>query len=404
MSHPNAAIFPSGREFHQLVEQLAQDADRRRSSTGAPPELAIELIKSRRLGAARIPRMEGGGGYSFRDLLDSIVDLAAADPDVPHILRAHYVFVESCLLEQSRHGNRTHWLALISQGKIIGAAGSELTHTTVGRDAHSTTLDEVDGILHLNGTKFYTTGAKYSDYLNVSAADKEGKTVSAVVPARREGVEHVDDWDGFGQTHTGSGTTKFHNVEVLPAEVLPRAQPDQQPNHTDRRSIGQIILHAIGAGILERVVSDSAALLRQRQRTYYYADSAVPAEDSQLLQVIGEMASSAFLVRSAVLEAGSKIDAALVALSAAAPDARDIEDDAALATSKVKVAVEGLALKVAGDLFAVGGASAIRAPAHLDRHWRNLRTLFSHNPSVYKARAIGDNVVNGTPLPRGAFF
>jgi hypothetical protein len=30
--------------------------------------------------------------------------------------------------------------------------------------------------------------------------------------------------------------------------------------------------------------------------------------------------------------------------------------------------------------------------------------LFSHNPTPYKARAVGDNLVNGTPLPAVGFF
>ena len=33
----------------------------------------------------------------------------------------------------------------------------------------------------------------------------------------------------------------------------------------------------------------------------------------------------------------------------------------------------------------------------LDRHWRNARTVSSHNPVIYKARDIGDWKVNGTP-------
>jgi hypothetical protein len=33
---------------------------------------------------------------------------------------------------------------------------------------------------------------------------------------------------------------------------------------------------------------------------------------------------------------------------------------------------------------------------HLDRHWRNARTLASHNPVVYKPRIVGDFLVNGT--------
>ena len=38
-------------------------------------------------------------------------------------------------------------------------------------------------------------------------------------------------------------------------------------------------------------------------------------------------------------------------------------------------------------------------PAGLDRHWRNARTLASHNPRIYKHRIIGDFAVNGTPPP-----
>ncbi|NMA78660.1 MAG: monooxygenase, partial [Actinomycetales bacterium] len=43
------------------------------------------------------------------------------------------------------------------------------------------------------------------------------------------------------------------------------------------------------------------------------------------------------------------------------------------------------------------GASAVRETSALDRHWRNARTVASHNPWVYKAREIGAWEVNGTP-------
>jgi alkylation response protein AidB-like acyl-CoA dehydrogenase len=41
---------------------------------------------------------------------------------------------------------------------------------------------------------------------------------------------------------------------------------------------------------------------------------------------------------------------------------------------------------------------------NFDRHWRNARTLSSHNPTTLKARSIGDYEVNGTPLPTKGFF
>ncbi len=46
-------------------------------------------------------------------------------------------------------------------------------------------------------------------------------------------------------------------------------------------------------------------------------------------------------------------------------------------------------------MFDVGGASALQEDARLDRHWRNARTLASHNPVIYKARVVGDHALNG---------
>lgn len=45
--------------------------------------------------------------------------------------------------------------------------------------------------------------------------------------------------------------------------------------------------------------------------------------------------------------------------------------------------------------FGALGSSAVRVGASLDRHWRNARTVLSHNPVVYRARLIGDLEING---------
>ena len=82
----------------------------------------------------------------------------------------------------------------------------------------------------------------------------------------------------------------------------------------------------------------------------------------------------------------------------------DLETKASIAAARVKVAIEEPALRAASRLFDVGGASSVRASTHLDRHWRNLRTLFSHNPTVYKARVLGDVRVNDAGLPDSSFF
>ena len=81
-----------------------------------------------------------------------------------------------------------------------------------------------------------------------------------------------------------------------------------------------------------------------------------------------------------------------------------LEEKASVAAARVKVALEEPALRAATRIFDVGGASAVRSAALVDRHWRNLRTLFSHNPTIYKARVLGDIAVNGADLPETSFF
>jgi len=55
-------------------------------------------------------------------------------------------------------------------------------------------------------------------------------------------------------------------------------------------------------------------------------------------------------------------------------------------------------------LFDTGGASATARKLNLDRHWRNTRTLASHNPLVYKAYAAGNYAVNGVWPPANGYF
>jgi alkylation response protein AidB-like acyl-CoA dehydrogenase len=85
-------------------------------------------------------------------------------------------------------------------------------------------------------------------------------------------------------------------------------------------------------------------------------------------------------------------------------DLDELTHDAAIAVAKAKVIVDEFALRSANAVFDVGGASAATRPQNLDRHWRNARTLSSHNPASYKAQALGALELNGTKLPTLGFF
>jgi alkylation response protein AidB-like acyl-CoA dehydrogenase len=82
----------------------------------------------------------------------------------------------------------------------------------------------------------------------------------------------------------------------------------------------------------------------------------------------------------------------------------ELAHQASLQAAAAKVVVDALGQKAASQVFDVGSASVVRQSHLLDRHWRNIRTLASHNPTSYKAQAIGAYHVCGTRLPGSCYF
>ncbi|WP_261553610.1 hypothetical protein [Frankia tisae] len=389
-------------DLAEAIAEIADDAKRRREAGGGRPERAVRLIRQLRLGAVRIPTDAGGGGYSKRELFSLIIRLAEADPDVPHIIRVHYGFVEERW--RLRHVEQgTPWLSEIISGRLFAGAGSELSGHAIGTHKFDATLRRDGTGYRITGRKFYCTGSLYADYLRISATDEADQPVSAVIPVDRPGVVHADDWDGIGQRETGSGTTILEDVRIEPGELLPRHHWGDRTNQPGG-SQPQLVLHAIATGILRSIVSDAAELVRSRARTYSWAGADQPRHDPQLLQIIGEISAAAFIGEAAVLAAADGQQRSAEHYFQHTDIDPELEHEASLLAAQTKVVVEGIALRAASDLYGVGGASAVRESTHLDRHWRNLRTLFSHNPTAYKARAIGDYVVNGASLPTVGFF
>ncbi len=384
-----------------VLAQIATDYLRRLHAGGTePPVEGLRLVREHRLGAVRLAREHGGAGYSVGEFFDFAIALAEADPDLTHILRVHFSLVEELQRAPHKPGAQ-RWIDEVAHGRLIGGTSSEQSSKAVGAQAYDTKLVRVDGGFRLRGRKFYSTGAQFSDFIRVSAEDEAGRPVAAVIPVGRVGVVHADDWDGIGQRHTGSGTTILDDVVVEADEVI--ALGTTVGVDRARGALVQLYLHAIAAGILRALTADAAALVRDRHRTYTFASADTPAADPQLLEVVGEIDAVAYTAGALVRRAAGELAPALDTARLTGIDA-DLEAAGSVAAARVKVAIEEPALRAASRIFDIGGASSIRASTHLDRHWRNLRTLFSHNPTVYKARVLGDIAVNGAPLPPSSFF
>jgi alkylation response protein AidB-like acyl-CoA dehydrogenase len=388
-------------ELDALLNRIAEGAsDRERERTLPFPE--IDLIRKARLGALRLPAEAGGAGSSIRDLFEIIIRLGEADANVAHILRNHFSVVER-LVQRPQTDQHREWQKAVADGAIIGLAATELQTPKVGDVRPNTTLTPDDDDYLLNGTKYYSTGTLYSDYVLVRTADSSGANAAALIPVNREGIELLDDWDGLGQRLTATGTTHFRNVRVKRQEVVFDA-PDAGYGIPYSNTFAQLFLTAINAGIARAILRDATALVQSRKRTFYFAPAETPTDDPLLQQTIGQIASGAFAAETVVLAAAEALDIATDAFEAGAANAGEAAHRAALLSAKAKIVADEFAIRGGSLLFDVGGASATKKVMNFDRHWRNARTLSSHNPTTYKARSIGQYEISGTPLPAKGFF
>ncbi|HEY5333233.1 MAG TPA: acyl-CoA dehydrogenase family protein [Solirubrobacterales bacterium] len=395
--------LPGSPEFERLLAQIAAGSAERERLLEAP-FAAIDLIKEARLGAIRVPVADDGAGVSLRELFEVLIALAEADSNVAHILRVHFSFVER-LLAGHDPDNRARWFGLIVAGKIFGNAISEQNGRQVGMQFDTTLTPDPDGDgFRLDGEKFYSTGSMYSDWTQVYASTPAGTVAGAMIPVDREGVSILDDWDGFGQRLTGTGTTRLVDVRVAADDVVDFGRPEDVVAAPGiHGAFLQLYLQAVTAGALRGVRNDAVALVKRRRRSFSHSNQVSPAKDPQILQVVGEIAADAFAAEAIVLAAAERIDTAGASAVDGRPDP-DLAEAAQIAAAEAKVAIDSFAPRTAGRLFDVGGASATQASHNLDRHWRNIRTISTHNPTFLKASAVGDHLVNETPPPRNGFF
>lgn len=379
--------------FAPVFATIREGAVERELASGTPgdrplPHAEVRALAEAGFGRLRVPEDRGGFGVTLVELAHLVADLAAADSNIAHLWRGHFGYTELVLLRPDS-ASRDEWLERIVQGAVIGNATSERTGTTLA-DISTTVTTGPDGSVRLDGTKYYSTGTLYSDWIYL-AADRAGERVTFAVDASAPGVTSIDDWDGFGQRLTASGTTVFDGVDVDPSVVS--AYRDAPLSHI--QAFYQLYLLAVLAGIGQAVSDDAVAFVRPRTRTYIHANAATPGEDPQVLAVLGRLSAGAFTARSLVAAAAGLLDGVVATNEPGVGVDRAPLDVAENAVYQAQVEIGPRVLRAASELFEVGGASAAERTRALDRHWRNARVVASHNPAVYKERLVGEYALHG---------
>ncbi len=376
------AALEAARTYAAQVRGGASDRDR----SGAHPYHELAALAATGLLGVRIARNDGGAGVGVLTLTEVVRTIAAADASLGQLPQGHYGNIER-LRDPSTAGVepevRRRLLAGVLRGERIADAKSEIG--TVHARAASTQLRRDDtGQLRLTGSKHYATGAASSTWLSVSAFDEIGRRVTAFVLSSAPGVVIDDTWNGMGQRSTSSGTIVLDQVRVDDGFV--RIEP-QRRDADPTRPAAKLLHAAISAGIAEGALTAAAefVIATARPRPAAAEVGVVAAADDPYVALrLGELWSRAQAAAAYVRDAARRID-----------DGATQEDAEAVVAAAHAYSGE-IAVHIASELFALGGAQAADDGHNLHRFWRDARTHSLQDSRDWRYRVAGRRFLANT--------
>ena len=384
-----AHILRTDNEALEAARDLAATAREhaaRRDQQRKLPWSLIEQFTRSGLGSISIPREFGGPQVSFVTLAEVFAIISAADPALGQIPQ-NQVGILNLISSTASQSQKEQLFSSVLQGWRIGTAGPERgSKNTLDLKARIS-ADKNDFVI--SGQKFYSTGALFAHWIAVKALNDDGKPVMAFVRRGTPGLRVVDDWSGFGQRTTASGTVLLNNVRIDDELVIDSWRLSEVPNI--QGSVSQLIQAAIDLGIAREAITDTISFVRERSRPWIDARVERNSDDPYVIADIGKLKIELHAAEALLRKAGRVLDE----VSAAPIDAQAAAR-ASIAVAEAKVLSTELSLLASEKLFELAGSSATLARFNLDRHWRNARVHTLHDPVRWKYHAIGTYRLNGT--------
>ena len=166
-AHDTALLFARAQA---LLPQIAEGAAAREQERQLPYALVRRIAEAGLL-TFRIPKAYGGPGGSVRDVIRFVVELASVDSNIAQALRPNFGIIDSLLYAQNE-AERQRWFPRLLAGHIFGNGGLERG------GAHGAVAARLvrDGAhFRVTGTKYYSTGALYADWISSIALNEDGK-------------------------------------------------------------------------------------------------------------------------------------------------------------------------------------------------------------------------------------
>ena len=378
---------------YQVADFALEERNKRDQNRILPTE-QINQFSQKGLGGIRIPKQYGGAFVSNKTLAHAFRILSKADANVGQIPQNQFGLLNFINITGSDAQKQFIYTEILA-GKRIANGGPEKNSKDTKSIQTKLTLE--NGQYFLNGEKFYSTGTSFADWLAIRALHPEGYTVLVIIDRHAEGVEVINDWNGFGQRTTASGTVKLHNVVVDSALFFDERIIADTPNV--RGAYSQLLQVAIDVGIAEAAFDDTLSSIR-KARPIIDAGVEKASEEHYTLQEVGKL--------------NILLDAAILLLDDAAEYLDELDQIAAISAeqaahasilvAEAKIYANDAALHISEKLLELGGSRASLSQHNLDQHWRNARVHTLHDPVRWKFHAIGDYYLNGTYPARHAWI
>ncbi len=372
-------------EAAQRLALLFREGEQARDRERRAPWDELDLLSQSGLLAMRVPRALGGAQVRHATVAEVVRRVSQADASLGQLFLS--ILLASSLIEAGgTPQQQAHFFGRMLAGWRWGNGNAEaggrqsgVTHTRATRHGQG---------WRINGEKFYATGALYSHLISVGAIDEDGRGVTAVIHRHAPGLHIVDDWDGFGQRTTASGTLRLDNVEVDELHLL---DSEKARANADGHSYGvpDLVHAAIDAGIARAAVEDTIQFVRDHARASKRAGIERAVEDPYVISYVGDLVTRLHAAEALLERGARRFDQAS---AGELPHA-----EAVVALAEAKIATTEVALLASNRLFQLGGTTTTRSAWGFDRHWRNARTHTVHDPVHWKYHTIGKHFLQGSP-------
>ncbi|MDH0096516.1 SfnB family sulfur acquisition oxidoreductase [Ectopseudomonas hydrolytica] len=377
-----AAILSTDAEALQAAHALAEAAQleviQRDRERRLPWEL-VERFTASGLGSIAVPRAFGGPQLSHVTIAEVFRIISAVDPALGQIPQNQFGLL-GVLQAAASQEQQQRLFASVLAGWRIGNGGPERgSKHTLDIQAR---LVQRGGRWLFSGEKFYSTGALFAHWIASKALDDQGRPWLAFIQRGRAGLRIVNDWSGFGQRTTASGTVLLNDVEVDENNLIPLWPLADKPSI--QGAFSQLIQAAIDLGIADGALRDTLNFVRHKARPWIDAKVERAGDDPYVIADVGRLQIELHAAEALLHKAARVLDE----VAASAIDA-DAAARASIAVAEAKALTTEISLTASEKLLELAGSRATLAEFGLDRHWRNARTHTLHDPVRWKYHAVG---------------